>query len=109
MAVTINGCHCHFIGAKHKLKELYNIVNSSNDGFATSLAYEQIQWNFIPARSPHFGDLWEAAINSTIYHLKRVAGDENLKWEKLLTLTMQIILNSRPLCPIEIIQTIYPY
>ncbi|XP_076384102.1 uncharacterized protein LOC143261869 [Megalopta genalis] len=52
---------------------------------------------------PHFGGLWEAAVKSFKYHLKRVAGNELFTFENFNTLITEIeaILNSRPLSPIS--------
>lgn len=57
----------------------------------------------IPPTSPHFGGLWEAAVRSVKFHLKRVIGDANLTFEELYTLLTQVeaILNSRPLVAMD--------
>ncbi|GBM35801.1 hypothetical protein AVEN_108988-1 [Araneus ventricosus] len=62
-------------------------------------AEENIEWSFIPPRSPNWGGLWEANIKAFKYHFKCVAGNSKFSYEELLTLTSQIeaILNSRPL------------
>ena len=56
-------------------------------------------WHTIPARAPHFGGLWEAAVKSAKFHLKRVIGKQVLSYEEMLTVTCQVeaCLNSRPL------------
>lgn len=54
---------------------------------------------FIPARSPHFAGLVEAAVKSCKFHIKRVMSGNLLNFEEMLTLLNQIeaCLNSRPL------------
>ena len=49
-----------------------------------------IEWRFTLERAPHFGGLWEAAVNSFKYHLCRVVGDVKLTFEELYTVLTQI-------------------
>ncbi|XP_030765288.1 uncharacterized protein LOC115889442 [Sitophilus oryzae] len=67
------------------------------------LANDQINWHFIPARSAHMGGLWEAAVKSTKFHLKRVLINTSLNYANMYTLLVQIeaCLNSRPLTPLS--------
>lgn len=89
-----------FVGAAKILnKEVTNIVQRSEN----TLVNLGTQWKFNPPSSPHQGGLWEAAVKSLKYHLKRVLKDTTLTYEELSTLTQQIeaCLNSRPLCTIN--------
>ena len=67
------------------------------------MATEGCTWNFIPPHGPHFGGLWEAAVKSMKYHLRRTLGSRVATYEELSTLLTEIeaCLNSRPLCALS--------
>ena len=95
----------NFVGARNELRELGQLL-TQRDFQATVtefLANEKIAWHMIPANSPHFGGLWEAAVKSAKRHLRRVIGDMRLLYEELYTVLTQVeaCLNSRPLTPIS--------
>ena len=91
----------NFVGAKNRLREIYNFLQSKDTDslIHQHLLKNRITWNNIPERSPHFGGLWESAVRSMKYHLKRVVGEQILTYEELATVSAQIeaCLNSRPL------------
>ncbi|XP_043597319.1 uncharacterized protein LOC122574157 [Bombus pyrosoma] len=95
----------NFIGANNELRQLQDLLQSDdhNEKVNTFLSDKRIEWNFIPPHTPHFGGLWEAAVKSFKYHLRRVVGNELLTFEQFNTLIIEIesILNSRPLTPIS--------
>lgn len=95
----------NFVGAKRELNELYELFSKENvkRDILDFAAHEKIRWSFIPPRAPHMGSLWEAAIKSAKFHLKRIAGEASLRYDELSTLTTQVeaILNSRPLVPLS--------
>ena len=100
---TDNGTN--FIGAQKELKGLYDILNAPSvqnavDHYCTA---QIIKWSHTPARSPHFGGLWEAAVKSMKLLLTKVIGPNNLFVDELYSLTIEIeaALNSRPLIPID--------
>ncbi len=64
---------------------------------------QNIKWTHTPARSPHFGGLWEAAIKSMKLLLAKVVGSHNLFIGELYSVTVDIeaVLNSRPLTPLD--------
>ncbi|GFX34363.1 integrase catalytic domain-containing protein [Trichonephila clavipes] len=56
----------NFVGDSNEIKKLLEIVRKPDEKLANYLAAEGIEWKFIPARSPNFGGLWEAAIKSHV-------------------------------------------
>ncbi|GFT51073.1 integrase catalytic domain-containing protein [Trichonephila clavipes] len=62
----------NFVGASNEIKKLLEIVRKPDEKLANYLAAEGIEWKFIPARSPNFGGLWEAAINNNDCMVKPV-------------------------------------
>ncbi|XP_049868002.1 uncharacterized protein LOC126368160 isoform X1 [Pectinophora gossypiella] len=94
-----------FVGARNKLTDLYKLHGSVDhqtqvQGFASQ---QGIKFHFIPAYSPVFAGLAEAAVKSSKYHLKRTIEKDILTYEQLNTVLSQIeaILNSRPIMPIS--------
>ncbi|XP_011705609.1 PREDICTED: uncharacterized protein LOC105460816, partial [Wasmannia auropunctata] len=92
----------NFVGAERELQQLF-----ANPEFGEkvreTVATDKINWHFIPARAPHFGGLWEAAVKAMKRHLKRTIGNASLTIAEMITVLSQIeaILNSRPLTPMS--------
>lgn len=62
----------NFVGANNELSKIGDFLTEHETTIAGYLANQRIKWNFIPARSPNFGGIWEAGIKSTKYHIKRL-------------------------------------
>lgn len=95
-------CGTNFVGADAELRRLFESSSKELKHLASSLTttpYGQIN----PPSASHFGGKWDAAVKSTKYHLKRALKDTVLTYEEMTTITVQIetVLNSRPLCPIS--------
>ncbi|XP_062713174.1 uncharacterized protein LOC134290145 [Aedes albopictus] len=91
----------NFCGAQSELTELYELFKQQQT--ATKINEfcdaKEIQWSFIPPRSPNFGGIWEAGVKAAKSLLKKVLCETSLSYEELTTVVVQIeaILNSRPM------------
>ena len=98
---TDNGTN--FIGAQRELKYLYDLLNApkTRDAVDRYCTAQSIKWSHTPARSPHFGGLWEAAVKSMKLLLNKVVGPYHLFIDELYSLTVNVesVLNSHPLTP----------
>ena len=94
----------NYKGAQNQLVEFYKMLSSKQgqDAIQAYVFQHHITWHNSPQRAPHFGGLWEAAVKSTKFHLKRIIGHERLTFEELTTITCNVesFLNSRPLGPV---------
>ncbi|XP_049882247.1 uncharacterized protein LOC126378112 [Pectinophora gossypiella] len=94
-----------FKGADNQLADLHKLLASRDHQTQVQdySATRGVRFNFIPCYSPVFGGLWEAAVKSTKYHLKRIVHNTLLTYEQLQTVLCEIeaVLNSRPLVPMS--------
>jgi hypothetical protein len=99
-------CGTNFVGADAALRRLlatqFNSPSSQN-AIQRFSASQGINFHFNPPAAPHQGGLWESAVKSAKYHLRRVIGDTVLTLSQFTTLTIQVeaMLNSRPLTPLS--------
>lgn len=95
----------NFVGANHKLKEWYDLFQTEQHKkkLEEVLTENEVQWKFIPPRSPHFGGLWEAAVKSMKNLIQKTLGNVHLTYEELYTVLTraEACLNSRPLTPVS--------
>ena len=94
-----------FTGANKELREIYEFVTSKifQKDITKFLNEKSILWEFIPAYAASFGGLWEAAVKSMKFHLKRIMNEKILTYEEFYTVLTQVeaVLNSRPICQIS--------
>ena len=92
----------NFVGAYAELRSIHVVGSSFRFVVSQDLEWSGTVWSFNPPGAPHFGGIWEAAVRSSKYHLKRIIGESILTYEEFATLLCQIeaCLNSRPLVPL---------
>ena len=102
-ATLSSDCGTNFVGADRELRQLFEQALNTTKEIAHLLANDGTEWKFNPPSAPHFGGLWEAAVKSTKFHLKRIIGESTLTFEEMSTLLTQIeaCLNSRPIQPLN--------
>jgi len=95
----------NFVGAKNELERVVAFLQSRDlrnhiDAFASERG---IAFNFNPPLSPHHGGLFEAAVKSVKYHLRRILQDRHLSIQEFETVLCLIesALNSRPMMPMS--------
>lgn len=86
----------NFVGVCNELAQF--LLESDLEGH---MAQEGIEFKFVPAYTPHFNGLAEAAVRSTKFHLKRLLQTTHFTFEEMTTCLSEIeaVLNSRPLTP----------
>ncbi|XP_065076229.1 uncharacterized protein LOC135699811 [Ochlerotatus camptorhynchus] len=99
--ISDNGTN--FVGANNELAKLAKLFETEmhQKRLNEFCVQRNIDWSFIPPRSPHFGGIWEAGVKSAKFHLRPILADHKLSYEELSTTLAQIeaTLNSRPLIP----------
>lgn len=90
-----------FVGAEKELKKA--IDKWTDKPFMDHLCKKSTEWHFMVPAAPHQGGIYEAAVKSMKFHLRRVAGNKPLPFEQFQTLLVQIeaVLNSRPIHPLS--------
>lgn len=94
----------NFVGTSRVLQQEYQELQQIfDDELQRELTDMEITFHFNAPSWPSAGGLWEAAVKSFKFHLKRVIGEQRLTYEEYSTLLTQIeaCLNSRPLCALS--------
>lgn len=97
----------NFVGAEQEL--VRQLESWSHTCVKEQLSAMGTSWNFITPAARHQGGLWEAAVKSMKFHLRRIMGNQELTYEMLDTLIKQVAgcLNSRPLTALSETPMIY--
>ncbi|XP_073950917.1 uncharacterized protein [Choristoneura fumiferana] len=91
----------NFVGAARVLQQEYKAILKALDTNCLKTINDMgVSWHFNVPANPTAGGLWESAVKSMKFHLKRVLGEQKLTYEEFITLLHQIeaCMNSRPLC-----------
>lgn len=91
----------NFVGAEVELARMLRSWKHMELG--SELQRLGTEWRFITPSAPHQGGLWEAAVKSMKYHLRRVIGKEILTSSEFRTILAQTsaAMNSRPLAALS--------
>ena len=66
------------------LRRMHSAGSSFRFAVTRDLELEGTVWSFNTPGAPHFGGIWEAAVRSTKYHLKRIVGESILTYEEFV-------------------------
>lgn len=90
-----------FVGAEKAIANAYK--QWREDGTVDRVATRGTEWTFMTPAAPHQGGIYEAAVKSMKYHLRRIIGARLMEYQHLLNLLIEVeaILNSRPLSPLS--------
>ena len=88
----------NFVGADAELRLMHSAGSDFHYATGRSLSAIGTSWRFNLPGAPHFGGIWEAAVKSVKYRLKRIVGEAILTYEEFATFLCQVeaCLNSRP-------------
>lgn len=86
-----------FVGAEKEIRAAFKEWRAPDS--IAHLNRKRTKWVFAKPVAPHQGGIYEAAVKSAKFHLRRVLGAKSYPYEYLLTFLAQVeaILNSRPL------------
>ena len=104
-ALLLTDNSTNFVGAKKELEDFYHLLSSqpTQESVSQYLFDNHIEWSHSPARSPHFGGIWEAGVKQMKALLYKHMNTQRLTAEELYTVLAEVeaILNSHPLTPLD--------
>lgn len=79
----------NYIEARNELMDIYNMLKENSIYIYSNLRQRGVTWHFSPARSPHFGGLWESYIKILKQHLLKTIGTTNLLYDEFTTILIR--------------------
>ncbi len=89
----------NFVGAYNEIEELRNLTTQSKLAISHFCSQSNIEWSFIPPRTPHFGGIWETSVKSIKTLLLKLVTPHPIKFDELSTMLTKI--EARPLTPLN--------
>jgi len=93
-------CYKRFISRRGRCEKMFSDNGTPFVGADKELSIDYMysrgtEWRFMSPAAPHQGGIYEAAVKSMKYHLKRIIGVLTMHYDKFLTVLLQIeaILN----------------
>lgn len=86
-AMIVSDNATNFVGAKNYLDKVQEFNNKNSDEIKEKF---KLDWKFTTPVAPHHGGIYEAAVKSTKYHLRRVIGEQSLTFEEFSTILCQV-------------------
>ncbi len=93
----------NFVGTRNEMREIVDMLERAKHSIANYSAEQQVKWNFIPPRAPHFGGLCEAGVKAAKTQLRKLVAPHPLRVDELMVVLTEVeaVLNSRPLVAID--------
>jgi len=93
----------NFVGAHREFNHIRELLKASRDKILHFSQENEVEWSFIPPRTPHMGGLWEAGVKQMKRLMLKHLQPHTLRTDELASILIEIeaILNSRPLTPLE--------
>lgn len=90
-----------FVGAEKEIARAYKQWRT--EGILDRIGHRGTEWKFMTPAAPHQGGMYEAAVKSMKFHMKRVIGQRVMEYDQFRTLLcgIEAVMNSRPLSPLS--------
>ncbi len=97
----------NFIGAAKEINDISSMLRKSKHSISVVESQHGVKWHFNPPRAPHFGGLWEAGVKIMKKQIRKIIEPHPLRLDEMWNITTHVeaVLNSRPLVPLEKVES----